>query len=320
LLRAPIFASDDLALLDLFSEQVGAALDYGALLANLEQRVDDRTKQLQEAVDSLEQEIAARREAERAVQKLNQDLKHRALELKAANKELEAFAYSVSHDLRAPLRAIDGFSRVLMTKFASNLEGDALRYLGLVRENTQQMGELIDDLLAFSRLSRQSLNKQLVDPRELVRIALHDLLKDQADQAIEVKIGDLPQFVADPNLLRQVFVNLLSNAVKYSSKRDRPRIEVGCLERDGEHVYFVKDNGVGFDMQYADKLFGVFQRLHPADEFEGTGVGLAIIHRIITRHGGRVWAEAEVDKGAAFYFTLGTTPEPRQLIETSPAG
>jgi light-regulated signal transduction histidine kinase (bacteriophytochrome) len=166
------------------------------------------------------------------------------------------------------------------------------------------MEELIDDLLAFSRLNRQSLNVQPVDPGELVRSVLPDLLDDQGDRAIELVIGDLPPVVADPNLLRQVFVNLLSNAIKYSSKRDRPRIEVGCLERDGERVYFVKDNGVGFDMQYADKLFGVFQRLHPADEFEGTGVGLAIIHRIITRHGGRVWAEAEVDQGATFYFSV----------------
>jgi light-regulated signal transduction histidine kinase (bacteriophytochrome) len=206
-----------------------------------------------------------------------------------------------------------------MTKFGANLEGDALRYLGLVRENTQQMGDLIDDLLAFSRLSRQSLNKQLVDPGELVRDALPDLLDDQGDRAIELVIDDLPPFVADPNLLRQVLINLLSNAIKYSRKRDRPRVEVGCLERDGEHIYFVKDNGVGFDMQYADKLFGVFQRLHPADEFEGTGVGLAIVHRIITRHGGRVWAEAEDDKGAVFYFTVGM-PDPQQLIETGSAG
>jgi light-regulated signal transduction histidine kinase (bacteriophytochrome) len=166
------------------------------------------------------------------------------------------------------------------------------------------MGQLIDDLLSFSRLSRQPINKQLVEPADIVRLVLRDLLKDQSTRPVEVLIGELPPCLADPNLLKQVFVNLLSNAIKFTSKRESPCVEVGFKSEDGEQVYFVKDNGVGFDMRYVDKLFGVFQRLHRMDEFEGTGVGLATVQRLIHRHGGRIWAEAEVDKGATFYFTL----------------
>lgn len=236
--------------------------------------------------------------------------------LEAANKELEAFSYSVSHDLRAPLRAMDGFSRILLEEYASQLSPEAQRYLRLVRDSARQMGLLIDDLLAFSRLSRQPLNKQPVAPAKLVRQALEELRAEQEGRRIEIIIGDpsagsgqaLPICQADPILLKQVFVNLLSNALKFTRRREVARIEVGYLPRPGEGgeggAYFVKDNGVGFDMRYADKLFGVFQRLHRAEEYEGTGVGLAIVQRIIHRHGGRVWAEAEVDGGATFYFTI----------------
>ncbi len=240
-------------------------------------------------------------------------LHQRAEQLEAANKELEAFSYSVSHDLRAPLRAIDGFSRILMEEHAPQLGAEAQRYLQLVRNNTQQMGRLVDDLLAFSRLGRQSIKPQTVWPADLVRQALADLRSEQDGRKVEITIGNpkvdpkqaLPACQADPALLKQVFVNLLSNALKFTRKRETARIEIGAKQTDGAWTYFVKDDGVGFDMRYVNKLFGVFQRLHRAEDYEGTGVGLAIVQRVIHRHGGRVWAEAEVDKGATFYFTLG---------------
>ncbi len=243
------------------------------------------------------QDITERVRAEEA-------LRNYAAQLKAANKELEAFSYSVSHDLRAPLRAIDGFSRILIEDYAPQLAPEPQRYLGLVRDNTRQMGDLIDDLLTFSRLSRQPVQKQIVGPAELVRQALEELQAERVGRQVEITIGDLPFCEADPALLRQVWLNLLANALKYTRRREVAVIEVGGREDDGELVYFVKDNGVGFEMQYAHKLFGVFQRLHRAEEYEGTGVGLATVQRITHRHGGRVWAEAEVDKGATFYFTL----------------
>jgi light-regulated signal transduction histidine kinase (bacteriophytochrome) len=174
-----------------------------------------------------------------------------------------------------------------------------------VRGGAQRMNRLIDDLLALSRFGRRPLNKQPVATSDLVRQVLSDLHAEQEGRQVEVALSELPPCRADPTLLRQVFINLLSNALKYTRKREVARIEIGCQEQDGKQTYFVKDNGAGFDMQYADKLFGVFQRLHSVEEYEGTGVGLAIVHRIITRHGGRIWAEAEVDKGAAFYFTVG---------------
>ncbi len=233
-------------------------------------------------------------------------------QLGVANKELEAFSYSVSHDLRAPLRAVDGFSRILLDEHTPHLSESGQRYLRLVRENAVTMGQLIDDLLSFSRLSRQPLKKQTVATAELAQQVLEELKPEQNGRRFDVSIGDLAECQADPALLKQVFVNLLSNALKYTRKRDLSKIEVGCEKRPGETVYFVKDNGAGFDMRYADKLFGVFQRLHRAEEYEGTGVGLAIVQRIIHRHGGRVWAEAELHKGATFYFTLegGSSNEP----------
>jgi light-regulated signal transduction histidine kinase (bacteriophytochrome) len=247
----------------------------------------------------------------RNAQKLNEELEQRVVQrtaqLEAANKELEAFAYSVSHDLRAPLRAIDGFSRILLEDFAPQLPAESKRYLDRVRTNTQQMGELVDNLLAFSRLSRQPLNKHKFEPADLVRKVVADLYTEHAERELEITISDLPACEADPALLKQVFVNLLTNALKFSRKREVARIEVGWIEKDGMPVYFVRDNGVGFDMQYTDKLFGVFQRLHRAEEYEGTGAGLAIVQRIINRHGGHIWAEAEVNQGATFYFSLGGT-------------
>ena len=236
---------------------------------------------------------------------LEQRVHKRTAELEAANKELEAFSYSVSHDLRAPLRAIGGFSRILMEDYAQQLPPEMAHYLTIIRESSQQMGRLIDDLLTFSRLSRQPLSRQPVDVARLVHQVLDSLNREPEGRHVQIAIRELPPCQGDPALLRQVWVNLLSNALKFTRGREPSIIEIGSsTQEDDAPVYFVRDNGVGFDMQYADKLFGVFQRLHRDEEFEGTGIGLAIVQRIIRRHGGRVWAKSEPNMGATFYFTI----------------
>lgn len=250
-------------------------------------------------------DITERIQAEERIRALAADLEVRANQLEATNKELESFSYSVSHDLRSPLRAIDGFSRLLEEDYQQALDAEGKRLLSVIRQNSQRMGVLIDELLAFSKLGRKPLAVDRVDMNELVTEALVDARAAAPATAVEVRLGDLPAATGDRVLLRQAWINLISNGIKYSSKKDEPEVVIGSRPgENGSIVYFVQDNGVGFDMQYYDKLFGVFQRLHRAEEFPGTGVGLAIVQRVVARHGGRVWAEAQPDRGATFYFSI----------------
>jgi len=230
-----------------------------------------------------------------------EQIRHLNAELQATNRELEAFSYSVSHDLRAPLRAIDGYARMLEEDYGGAIDAEGRRLLGVVRASSLKMGQLIDDLLAFSRLGRQEPAKRPVDMTDLVREVVGE---STVVNGAVVDLAALPPATADRSLMKQVWANLVGNALKYSSKSAAPRVEIGGREENGEARYWVRDNGVGFDMRYAAKLFGVFQRLHRAEEFAGTGVGLAIVQRIVTRHGGRVWAEGQPGKGACFYFAL----------------
>ena len=246
--------------------------------------------------------------AEMSIRSLNEDLKRHAQELETANKELESFSYSVSHDLRTPLRAIDGFSRVLLEDYSEALDDEAKRLFYIVRKNTQKMGQLINDVLAFSRMGRKEMSMSQVDMEKLVNEVFTELKEAGHGHTVEVDIKALPKATGDRAMLRLVIENLLSNAIKFTEKRkdarmEDARIEVGGSVEGTENVYYLKDNGVGFDMRYIEKLFGVFNRLH-GEEFEGTGIGLAIVQRIIIKHGGRIWAEGKTDEGATFYFTL----------------
>jgi K+-sensing histidine kinase KdpD len=244
----------------------------------------------------------ARHRAERSLQA-------RTKQLEDANRELDAFSYSVSHDLRRPLRAIDGYSSIVLADYGAHLAPEVHRYLNLVRGRVQYLGQLVDDLLSFSRLGRQALNKRTVSPADLVKDALNELKPEQDRGQVDIRVHDLPPCEADPSLLRQVYVNLLDNALKFTRGRDMQVIEVGARHTGVRTVYYVLDNGVGFDMAYADQVFGVFQRLDVTERYAGTGAGLAIVQRIIQKHGGEIWAEAELNKGATFYFTLaGDTP------------
>jgi len=247
---------------------------------------------------------AAQAEIKAMNDSLEKKVKERTAELENANKELEAFTYSVSHDLMAPLRIIDGFSQVLLDDYRSKLDDDGLRTLQVIKRNATRMGELVNDLLNLARLGRANLVKRSVDMNDIVASVIDEMRFSTNKLAAMINLKDLKPAECDHVLIKQVWANLLSNAVKYSGNRENPMIEIGCYDQNGQTVYYIKDNGVGFDLQYAGKLFGVFQRLHKPSEFPGTGVGLAIVHRIITRHGGKVWANAKVNEGAEFYFTL----------------
>lgn len=251
-------------------------------------------------------EAGRRTLAEQELKHVNEHLERRTVELSETNNELESFSYSVAHDLRAPLRQIAGYSNVLIQEYGPRLDGEARRYLEKVGEGARKMGRLVDDLLSLSRVGRQEPSLQATPLDPLLRQVVEELAPECSGREVDWQIGELFSAECDPGLMKQVFVNLLSNAVKYTGKRERAVIEVGQTIQNDLRVIFVRDNGAGFEMQYVGKLFGVFQRLHKARDFEGTGVGLAIVQRIIRKHGGRIWAEAELDHGATFFFTLGS--------------
>jgi signal transduction histidine kinase len=259
--------------------------------------------QLRKSNEDLQREIEERTRAAQKIEALNEELRLQTVKLEAVNKELEAFGYSVSHDLRAPLRHIDGYVDLLREKSAV-MGDDGVRYMKVISDSATQMGTLIDNLLAFSRMGRSALQPVWVDTMALVTQVREELATEAKGRTIEWKIGDLPKVQVDKTLFKQVWMNLLGNAIKYTRNREKAEISIGCVEKGSEYEFSIKDNGAGFDMQYREKLFGIFQRLHFKEEFEGTGIGLANVQRIVARHGGRTWAHGEVNVGATFYFTL----------------
>ena len=252
----------------------------------------------------LRDEINERKRAEKEIRKLNEDLERRTIELEAANKEMEAFSYSVSHDLRTPLIVIVGFSRKLLVEHSGHLDPKGQHYLNIIRGSAQNMYQLIDDLLGFFHLGRQKIDLSSIDMGGLAKVLFEELKNIAPERMLRLNIKPLPPCWGDQAMIRQVFMNLLSNAIKFTRCKETGVIEIGGWIQNGENIYYVRDNGAGFDMEKANKLFGVFERLHNPEEFEGTGVGLALVQRIIHRHGGRVWAEGKVNEGAAFYFSL----------------
>jgi len=270
----------------------------------LEQKITERTIELENRSEILEEKEIVLTNTIKNLNLKSEELQNSTMQLKAANKELEAFSYSVSHDLRAPLRAINGFVNILNEEYSGILDDEGKRICSIINSNSVKMGQLIDDLLSFSRLIKSELHHSTIDMQNIVRELISEFQISKELNPNIILMKELPQSTGDTNLIKQVWTNLISNAIKYSSKTINPQIIIGATQNENETIYFIKDNGVGFNMNYSHKLFGVFQRLHGANEFEGTGVGLAIVQRIIIRHGGRVWAEGEIGKGAIFYFSL----------------
>ena len=292
---------------------------WGVIVASfsaVRRRIEDSLRQ---ARDHLQVELEQRKQREEEIRKLNQELTKQAAELEASNKELESFAYSVSHDLRAPLRHVVGYSELLQRQASSLLDDKSRRYLQTIDNAAKRMGNLIDDLLGFSRIGRAETRKTLVNLEQLVREVVKELEQETSSRDIAWQIGALPVCYGDRSMLKLVLVNLTSNAVKFTRMRARAEIEIGCADgNEGQAELFVRDNGAGFDMQYANKLFGVFQRLHRSEEFEGTGIGLATAQRIIHRHGGKIRAEGAVDRGATFYFSLPRAKDAAERTANTP--
>lgn len=262
-------------------------------IAITERDITEKKKYEEQLKQQAEELMSQAEQLERSMEKVSE-----------ANKELESFSYSVSHDLRAPLRSINGFADMVVKSYSDKLDEEGVRMLNIIKDSAIKMGDLIDDLLEFSRMSRIELVKKEIAFGELAETVAEELTQTEPEKKKYITIKELPSAYGDKAMLKQVLTNLVSNAIKYSGKVEKPEIEIGALNEDNRTVFYVKDNGAGFDMEYAQKLFGVFQRLHSTKDFEGTGVGLALSHRIISRHGGEIWAKAEVDKGATFYFTL----------------
>jgi light-regulated signal transduction histidine kinase (bacteriophytochrome) len=293
--RTPVESDDEIGTL---------ARSFNQMLSTIQQR----EVSLQMASEGMVREIAERRKVEEEVRRLNMELeervRRRTAELEASNKELEAFSYSVSHDLRAPLRHISGFTQLLEEEIAADKYDEVSRYCKVITDSAKNMGQLIDDLLLFSRMGRAEMKVEDVPMKEITAELIREVQQQSEGRTVHWTVNDLPHVRGDRSLLRLVMQNLLSNAAKYTMKRQNAEIEIGSNFADSEIVFYVRDNGAGFDMRHADKLFGVFQRLHRAEEFEGIGIGLANVRRIIARHGGRTWAEGKVNEGATFYFSL----------------
>jgi len=287
---------------------------FGRSMHTARERADAHALEAIKNQERLAAEVIERKRAEDEVRRLNAELEERVQlrtsELVASNQELESFTYSVSHDLRAPLRHVDGYAQILEEEFGPAMSEEARKFARKIRQGSQNMAQLVDDLLNLSRVGKKELARQRVALDPLVASVISEMKLEAPNRQIEWKISPLPNVYCDSGLMRQVFTNLLSNAVKYTRPRERAVIELGESKLNGESAIFVRDNGVGFNMKYSSKLFGVFQRFHRAEEFEGTGVGLATVARIIRKHGGRIWAEAELNKGAAFFFTLPPLRQP----------
>jgi len=278
-------------------------------IANIELAFQNKEKEKRaEELFIANQEL---KQAEDDIRKLNDELEQKVIErtaqLEAVNKELGSFSYSVSHDLRAPIRAINGYTKILQEDYADKFDADGVKVLNTIIRNSKKMGELIDDLLAFSKLGRKEVKVSEIDMTDLVKLVREELLYEDGDNIPEFDVKILPPAQGDKSLIKQVWINLISNAIKYSRKKIKTTVEINAYEQDDLIVYYVKDAGAGFDMQYYDKLFGVFQRLHSQEEFEGTGIGLAIVQKIIDRHKGTVWAESKLNEGTCFYFSLPKT-------------